>query len=252
MRRRCHDASSRGDLDPVTVLLASVTSLAIGGRARGGRPTGSRRALGDRPAPGHWAFDDAEGEGINASTGDATLHVAASVPRVRGVHGLAVALAGPHQLQTRPIATGTTLPEIAFSAWVKPTELAGYKEIFRQECPERLLFSFQNSGTILSLGLNINGYMECDATIDPSQVLDGAWHHAAATFDGRVMRVYLDGAEIGNLDRPGPITINAAAPAFIGSSGGASEHLQGALDDLRIYERALTAAEVRQVYQGGH
>ena len=146
---------------------------------------------------------------------------------------------------------GATLPEIAFSAWVKPAELAGYKEIFRQECPERLLFSFQNSGTILSLGLNINGYIECDATIDPSQILDGAWHHAAATFDGRVMRVYLDGAEIGNLDRPGPITINAAAPAFIGSSGGASEHLQGTLDDLRIYERALTVAEVRQLYQGG-
>ena len=143
------------------------------------------------------------------------------------------------------------MPEIAFSAWVKPTDLSGFRELYRQECAERLLFSFQNSGTVLSLGLNINGYIECDATLDPTQVLDGAWHHAAATFDGRVMRVYLDGAEIAHLDRTGPITTNAEVPAFIGSSGGAGEHWQGGLDDLRIYQRALTAAQVHQLYQGG-
>ena len=36
-----------------------------------------------------------------------------------------------------------------------------------------------------------------------AQVLDGAWHHCAATFDGRWMRVYFDGKEIGKLERPG-------------------------------------------------
>lgn len=205
----------------------------------------------DAPLIAHWTFDDADGQGMSDQGGNAALHVAAAMPRVRGVHGAAVELAGAHQLQLHAPVAGPTLPEIAFSAWVKPTELAGFKELFRQECPERLLFSFQNGGTILSLGLNINGYIECDAPINPSQVLDGTWHHAAATFDGQMMRVYLDGTEIGKLDRAGPITINAEAPAFIASSGGTSEQLQGTLDDLRIYGRALTAAEVQQLYNAG-
>ena len=51
--------------------------------------------------------------------------------------------------------------------------------------------------------VNIGGYVECDAKIDPVQVLDGAWHHTAATFDGKFMRVYLDDAQIGSLERPG-------------------------------------------------
>ncbi len=199
----------------------------------------------------HWAFDEDTGDVIHDSASDSARHVTAQVPRTRGVLGMAAELAGAHQLQAPPLAAAATLPEIAFSAWVKPTELSGFRELYRQECAERLLFSFQNSGTVLSLGLNINGYIECDATLDPTQVLDGAWHHAAATFDGRVMRVYLDGAEIAHLDRTGPIATNAEVPAFIGSSGGAGEHWQGGLDDLRIYQRALTAAQVQQLYQGG-
>ena len=48
-----------------------------------------------------------------------------------------------------------------------PTELGVYREIFRKEDgTRRILFSFQEDGAILSLGLNIGGYIECDAKID--------------------------------------------------------------------------------------
>lgn len=84
------------------------------------------------------------------------------------------------------------------SAWVLPTELGEYREILRQECERRVLFSFQHGGMILSLGLHIDGYRECDGPIDPSMVLDGSWHHCAGTFDGEAMRVYVDGVEVGD------------------------------------------------------
>ena len=153
----------------------------------------------------------------------------------------------PLSSPSRPVE----LPEITFAAWVRPTDLRGYCEIFRQECAERLLFSFQDDGSILSLGLNVGGYVECDARIDPDQVLDGAWHHCAATFDGQMMRVYLDGREIGSLPRPGGIALRASAPAFIGSSSGQGEFFQGGLDDLRIYARALTPEQILHLYRHG-
>ena len=97
--------------------------------------------------------------------------------------------------------------KLSFSAWVKPAGFDRYNEIFRKEDGEqRVLFSFQETGTFLSLGLNIGGYVECRAKLDPLDVLDGQWHHCAATFDGEWLRVYLDGRSIGQLNRPGPLT----------------------------------------------
>lgn len=199
----------------------------------------------------HWAFEEGEPGVLRESAGGATWDVAADVPRVAGVHGHAVRLSGVHQLATAPLTTESSLAEITFSAWVRPTDLSGYREIYRQECHERLLFSFQGDGTILSLGLNVGGYVECDAPIDPAEVMDGGWHHVAATFDGQWMRVYLDGREIGRLERSGTILTNGLVPAFIASSSGVSEHFQGALDELRIYDRALTDEQIGRIHQAG-
>ncbi len=199
----------------------------------------------------HWGFDDKDPSTIAAASEDPSLQIDAAVERKPGVIGSAIQLSGADRLPCRAISSSQSMPQIAFSAWVRPTDLSGYREIYRQECPERLLFSFQGGGSILSLGLNINGYVECDAPIDPSQVVDGTWHHVAAAFDGKVMRVFLDGREVGHLDRPGVITTNPHIQAFVGSSGGAGEHFQGGMDDLRIYATALSENQVASLYQQG-
>ncbi|MCU0960380.1 MAG: LamG domain-containing protein [Pirellulaceae bacterium] len=205
----------------------------------------------DAPILAHWTFDDDRTDMVRDDAPGAVRGIAVQVPRVAGVHGLAGDLAGSHQLATAPLATEPALAQLAFAAWVRPTDLSGYREIYRQECPERLLFSFQNNGTVLSLGLNIGGYIECDATIDPAQVADGAWHHVAATYDGHAMRVFLDGAEIAQTQRAGLITTNTVVPGYVGSSGGTGEHFQGAMDDVRIYGRALQPAEIAALYRTG-
>jgi len=207
-----------------------------------------------KPLLAHWTFNETgHTPVIRDASGDPALGVKASrsIPRTRGVHGNALELAGDHRLEVSAAPKRAELPAISFSAWTRPTDLKGFQEIFRQECDQRLLFSYQNNGAILSLGLNVGGYTECDAELHPAQVLDGAWHHCAATFDGEFMRVYLDGKEIGSLKRPGKIAATSDVPAFIGSSGGGGEYFQGALDDLRIYEDALTPEEISLLYQSG-
>ena len=78
-----------------------------------------------------------------------------------------------------------TLPEtmdvLTISAWVKPSAFDRYNEIFRLESDTgRVLFSFQENGQILSLGLHGTSYVECDGLIDPSAAADGKWHFALA------------------------------------------------------------------------
>jgi len=239
----------------VAVVLAAMLPCAVVSQAAD--PTVGNNAA-PKPGPSllaHWTFDELSGPTCADVSGhgrQASLEQpAAGFARARGVHGQALRLRGAHALRTRLDVPGREWAAVTFSAWIRPTDLSSYREIFRQECPNRLLFSFQEGGTILSLGLNIGGYVECDARIQAAEVLDGMWHHCAASFDGEWMRVYLDGREIGSLRRPGRIAVSPEVPAYIGSNGGGSEHFQGVLDDLSIYGAALTPLQIAALHQRG-
>ncbi|MEO5894995.1 MAG: LamG-like jellyroll fold domain-containing protein [Vicinamibacterales bacterium] len=76
------------------------------------------------------------------------------------------------------------------------------------------------------------------------------WYHAAATYDGGTMRLYLDGVEVGNAPKAGAIDTNAVAPVNIGRSPEGSNYLRGTIDDVRVYNRALTTGEITEVMNG--
>ncbi len=225
-----------------------LTSLAtLAELDAGGEPTLDLAPLA------HWTFNErgpVPSARNSAAAGGMDIQAERPLPRVRGVHGKAVVLRGEPRLRVDGLAL-QGLEFLTVTAWVRPTDLGGFREIFRQECPNRILFSFQGDGRILSLGLNVNGYEECDAAITPEQVNDGSWHHCAGTFDGKAMRVYLDGREVGTLARPGRLTPQSDAPAFVGSSTGQGEFFQGGMDDLRIYSQSLTAEQITALYKAG-
>ena len=202
----------------------------------------------------HWTFDQLQGDKWPDQSGhdhNASPDAQTMGSPIPGLLNGAVRFEGKHRLAVPKHPDFTDLEHVAFSVWVRPDRFDHYNEIFRKEDGgNRLLFSFQENGSILSLGLNVGGYVECDATIDPALLLDGLWHHCAATFDGRTMRVYLDGREVGSLDRSGTITSGGAALACIGSSNG-GECFQGAMDDLRIYSAALSADQIGKLYDPG-
>lgn len=240
---------------PVTTGIGNASTSPKERRQPGGKHSSPAPSLGrEQSLIAHWTFDEkGPTPEIANSSNCQGLHAQANrdIPRVVGVHGAAGALSQPCKIPVDVSSVTDQLQQITFSAWTRPSELSGYREIFRQECPERLLFSFQHDGSILSLGLNINGYVECDAQIEPAQIQDGQWHHCAATYDGQTMRVYLDGQEIGSLPRPGTIATQAEPSAYIGSSRGTGEFFRGGLDDLRIYSAALTGEEIARLYRLG-
>jgi hypothetical protein len=171
---------------------------------------------------------------------------------LRAVTDKTLLLSGRHALRMDSACLPEKLEAFSVSAWVKPEAFDPYNEIFRIDSTEgRVLFSFQEKGAVLSLGLDVNGtYQECDARIKPESVLDGCWHFAAATFDGKEQRVYLDGALIGQLPHAGTAKV-ARVPGFVGSSGGHGEFFQGGLDDLRLYTVAITPVALAATFKTG-
>jgi len=70
----------------------------------------------------------------------------------------------------------------------------------------------------------------------------GSWHHYAYTFDGATHRLYIDGA----LAASSTVMPQTAGPTTLefGRWTGGSEYLTGSVDDVRIYNRALSASDV--------
>ncbi|MEJ5340259.1 MAG: LamG-like jellyroll fold domain-containing protein [Thermogutta sp.] len=72
----------------------------------------------------------------------------------------------------------------------------------------------------------------------------GPWVHLAATFDGSTMRLYMQGREIGVLERRAPITFNSRYLVLGNYEKGHSAHFTGAIDEVRIYSRCLSPEEI--------
>jgi hypothetical protein len=70
------------------------------------------------------------------------------------------------------------------------------------------------------------------------------WHHVAATYDGFKMRVYIDGVLAGELSFAGTITVNNNPLTLGGHPGFPNEYYGGAIDEARIWNRALTQCEI--------
>ena len=84
-----------------------------------------------------------------------------------------------------------------------------------------------------------------------SQVLpdyrDDAWHHIVVTFDGSQGKLYLDGVNYVDIPVSGELS-SEEEPLHIGD-GRDERHFSGAVDEARIYNRALSEDEVVQNFE---
>ncbi|MDX2092018.1 MAG: LamG domain-containing protein [Kofleriaceae bacterium] len=79
----------------------------------------------------------------------------------------------------------------------------------------------------------------------------GEWHHVAATVEGTTARLYFNGAEIAT--GPTDAIVYDDAEFLVGcdmDTGSINAALQGLLDDFRLYDRALTPAEIMTLAAG--
>jgi hydrogenase maturation factor HypE len=70
-----------------------------------------------------------------------------------------------------------------------------------------------------------------------------AWTHLAATYDGATLRLYVNGTQVAAKALTGSLAAGTQ-PLRIGGNGVWGEWFAGQLDEIRVYDRALTAAEV--------
>ncbi len=74
--------------------------------------------------------------------------------------------------------------------------------------------------------------------------VDGGWHHVASTYDGATIKVYVDGVLSATANHPGTMG-DGARELIMGFFNG--NYWKGSIDELRVYNKVLTAGEIQQV-----
>jgi hypothetical protein len=82
-----------------------------------------------------------------------------------------------------------------------------------------------------------------DLDVNTGNLADGQWHHVAATFDGTTRSVYVDGVLKGS-DTPKRHRVPPKATNVRIGSTNNSEYFNGSIDDVAIWNRALSASEI--------
>jgi hypothetical protein len=89
----------------------------------------------------------------------------------------------------------------------------------------------------------------------PTAVERQTWVHIAGTYDGTIARLYVDGQEVDSQALTGRL-IADTTPVILGGNGNGAgsanvtERFPGRIDEIMLYRRALSAAEIEQIHNG--
>ena len=157
-------------------------------------------------------------------------------------------------------------PGITLAAWIRPEgfDISDARIITKQKTWSSSdiwwMLSTYTDGTALRMRLKTDDGGPDNGTTtmwsDAGYLEAGVWSHAAATYDGSEMRLYHNGVEIMSTNKTGTIQADPTAAVAIGNSplgdpGGLRATFHGLIDDLRIYNSALSEQELLGVMQGG-
>ena len=108
---------------------------------------------------------------------------------------------------------------------------------------------YTGSGSTDSIAVRLNTTLS-DALFE-SAIPNANFHHYVITWDGTNVRLYVDGSE----HTSSPISRAWSSPTFsslnIASRSGGSLYLDGKIDEVGIWSRALTSTEVTELYNSG-
>jgi glucose/arabinose dehydrogenase len=131
---------------------------------------------------------------------------------------------------------------MTIEAWVRPSTVGSWRTVIFKEQTSHMTYALYGSVDGRPTGqVYVGGQREVRSA---STITANTWIHLAATYDGAALRLYVNGTEVRSLAVTGSMTVSTG-PLKLGGNAIWNEWFAGLMDDVRIYSRALTAAEIR-------
>jgi hypothetical protein len=219
-------------------------------------------AQGAEPLRGQWHLDETSGNFADSSGNGLTGTRAGTVASVPdGRFGAGVHLASKPEIIDAGNQSLLQPPTVTLMAWVRSSSTPGTVENIAAQgaagsCAHAS-YALYTGGSSDSSGVRFyvwNGSTSFRTPAAPNTIWNGQWHMVAGTYDGSAVRLYVDGAEVGEAPGSGSIGygLDVSNNFTIGNYAGASTcledtHFPGDIDETRVYSRALSAGEIGQL-----
>ncbi len=136
-----------------------------------------------------------------------------------------------------------------WTAWAKPTWASGTPAYNPAVMALRNTLTTRMSMHIRSDYSDLDLWNGTSVQPFPYTFQQNTWYHIVLTYASGVASVYVNGARVNGVSYAQGGAANL--PLNIGSSNGTTEYFTGTIDDVRIYNRALSADEISQLYKAG-
>lgn len=211
---------------------------------------------GGGEALAHWSFDDQDPTRVTDS-GTSGLHGAlvGAPTYTSGRFGAGLLLDGVDDFVDIPGGSPIAdLDRFSYSAWIYPTD-DGDREILSKASSNREL-RLAGAGNALTL----RGCVVAATSAACSNAVNGTvflqqWHHVAMTYDDgsdRMVRLFVDGQEVSYSQQTtaqGAISSDLTSPLNIGRRTTANRYFAGVVDEVRVFGRVLSGAEISSLWQ---
>jgi hypothetical protein len=207
-------------------------------------PAGLVLALGFNEAGGTIAADTSGGS-RNGTIREAVF--------VAGRFGNALSFDGVNDWVTVADAAALDLTTgMTIEAWVKPTALSGWETIALKERGVGAMSYglYAHDGAPLAGGaaapaatIAVGGTDRSVRGLSPLPI--GVWTHVASTYDGTTQRLYVNGALVASRAQTGSMTTSTSPLRIGGNNAWAGEFFGGLIDEVRVYNRALSVTEIQ-------
>jgi hypothetical protein len=246
-----YDATTRtATLSPTSALtpLASYTIRVAGGtlgvRDALGVPLAAdiawtfRTAAAESAPSAAYSFSGTSGATAVDSSGNGNDAALVNAPTpTAGRFGGGLRLDGVDDAVQLPMAESLTFTTAyTFEAWMAPTTFGRDRSLWWTPAATLTL---RAEGTVVPTVVPATSSQV--GFVSGGVVPLGTWSHVAATYDGSMLRLYINGAEAGSRPASGPLM--PASPPEAGMLGGILA-FAGTIDEVRLYRRALSAAEI--------
>jgi Concanavalin A-like lectin/glucanases superfamily len=211
------------------------------------------------PLLGEWKFDEGAGQvaadsspsGLPARLGIASGPDGADPSWVPGVSGSALRFDGGDAVIV-PDSLALEPGRISVETWVRrqgtPGRFAYVLSKGSVGCVTSSygLYTGNGGGMAFYVSMGSTSYVVSPAAA-PARIWDGDWHQVVGSYDGRSVRLYIDGVEVGSgAPDTQPIVYGLVSSApYIGTyRGGCELGFTGDIDTVRIWGQALTPPEI--------
>lgn len=196
---------------------------------------------------GAWSFDEGKGTIATDSTGNGNNGIIKGATWVKGKIGTALSFNGKSNVQIPYKSKLNPQKAITVEAWVNPVANTQWVKILSKSAHPNTDYSIFCGGKN-NVGFSIKiGNVVRTAYSAKNSVPLGKWTYVVGTYDGNRLRLYINGKQVNSFAVNGKINAHAEALTIGGDIR--SAYFKGMIDEVRIYDRALTAAEIQRNYQ---